>query len=262
VEKTPAFAQGLCRHGSTEGMRMKRWLARLTICTYLSALIIGTSCHAMNFGLSSHPIFYYFVWDMFCGWSAHEIRYHLVGEGESGAHYQLSPAPWNTFAPYGDMERGQYDTLGNAHAKIAVNTLKHTDHEPITRIFLIEEVWSKKYNLPEGLWALRFDEPKDPHSYFWLKATMDGDGKLVQYNRDYLTNLLSMTIADNPRLKADSLRGKPFYAVNPAQRDSDLTVGHSTFMGNGPGVTSPNSTSVTKEVSNYGFGGTSHPSAN
>lgn len=197
---------------------MKRWLAKITIASYLTALAMGIVCHAMNFGLSSHPAVYYFVWDMFCGWSAHEVRYHLIGEGESGNFYRLSPPPWNTFKPYGDLERHQYDVLGNAHSRIAVNTLKHTDHEPITRFFLVEESWPKKYNLPDNLWAARFDEPKDVHSYFWLRTTYDSDGMVLQLNQDYVSHLQAIAITNNPRLKNDSLLGRPFYAVDPSHR--------------------------------------------
>ncbi|MEI8381174.1 MAG: hypothetical protein WCJ09_13680 [Planctomycetota bacterium] len=197
---------------------MKRWLAKLTIGTYLTALALGIGSHAMNFGTGAHPAMYYFIWDMFCGWSAHEVRYHIVGEGESGQHYRLSPAPWSTFAPYGDLERAQYDALGNSYIKIALNTLRHTDHEPIARIFVIEEAWPKKYNLPENLWAARFDEPKDAHSYFHLKSIYDGEGGLIQFNPDYVTTLQQLAITNNPRLRADSLRGRPFFAVDPAHR--------------------------------------------
>ncbi len=210
---------------------MKRWLAWLTISSYLTALSLGISCHAMNFGLSSHPAIYYFVWDMFCGWSAHEVRYHLIAEGESGNHYRLSPAPWNTFAPYGDLERAQYDVIGNAYVQIALNTLRHTEHEPITRFFVVEEAWPKKYNLPDHLWAMRFDEPKDPHSYFWLKATFAGDGSVLHYNSDFVSNLQALAIIDNPRLKADSQRGKPFYAVDPAHRNKASAMGDGGYLG-------------------------------
>lgn len=206
---------------------MKRWLAKLTIAVYLTALATGISCHAMNFGLSFHPAMYYFVWDMFCGWSAHEIRYHLIAEGESGQYYRLSPAPWNTFKPYGDLERDQYDNVGNTHARIAVNTLRHTDHEPISRFFLVEEAWPKKYNLPDHLWSMRFDEPKEPHSYFWLKTTYDSNGMMLANNPDFISYLQSMAVANNPRLKNDSLRGRPFYAIDPSTR----AVGAGPYMG-------------------------------
>ncbi len=210
---------------------MKRLLAKLAIGSYLTALALGIGCHAMNFGLSSHPVVYYFVWDMFCGWSAHELRYHLVAEGESGDYYRLSPAPWNTFAPYGDLERSQYDVVGNAYASIALNTLRHTDHEPILRFFVIEEAWPKKYNLSDELWAARFDEPKDSHSYFWVKTTYAADGTVTRANRDFISNLSAMAVADNPRLKADTLRGKPFYAVDPVHRNISSATGPGTYVG-------------------------------
>jgi hypothetical protein len=218
---------------------MQRWLAKLTIGVYLTALSLGVACHAMNFATSSHPLAYYFVWDMFCGWSAHEIRYHLIAEGESGAYYRLSPAPWNTFKPYGDLERDQYDAMGNAHRKIALNTLRHTDHEPIARILLVEENWPKKYNLPDHLWAARFDEPKDSHSYFWLKTVMSGDGIVLQSNPDFVAHLTNRMIMDNPRLKQDTVRGKPFLAVNPAHRGSvsghgDDSIGGAAAVWNRP----------------------------
>lgn len=197
---------------------MKKLWAKCVIGTYLTALSVGIVCHAMNYGLGSHPAMYFFVWDMFCGWAAQEVRYHLVAEGESGNFYRLSPPPWNTFAPYGDLDRDQYDVVGNCHARIAVNTLRHTEHEPMVRVLLIEEAWPKKYNLSDNAWAMRFDEPKDPHSYFWHRATYDTDGTPRHLGPDYISHLLTQSIIENPRLKADSLRGKPFFAVDPSHR--------------------------------------------
>lgn len=208
---------------------MKRWLAKLTIGTYLTALALGIVSHAMNFGTGAHPVMYYLVWDMFCGWSAHELRYHIVGESESGQYYKLTPAPWSTFAPYGDLERAQYDALGNSYIKIAMNTLRHTEHEPISRIYVIEEAWPKKYNLPDNLWAAQFDEPKDAHSYFHLKSIYDGDGMALQILPDYITTLQRMAVTNNPRLRADSLRGRPFFAVEPTLRGTYLMEPQSTL---------------------------------
>src|SRR5436305_14496207 len=118
---------------------MKRWLSHLTIGAYLTALSLGIVCHTLNFGNAAHPFMYYFVWDMFCGWSSHEIRYHVVGVGDSGTVYELAPGPWVRFMPYGDLDRMHYDVLGNSHHKMALNALKRTDHEPIHRIVMLEE---------------------------------------------------------------------------------------------------------------------------
>ncbi len=203
---------------------MRRWFAKLTIGLYVSALFLGITAHAMNFGGSSHPAMYYFVWDMFCGWTAHEIRYHVVAEGESGTYYDVSQGPWSTFTPYGDLSRAQYDAAGNAHHKMALNTLRHTDHEPIVRILVAEEVWPKKFNLPDHVWNLRFDEPKDPKSYFWLKTVLDPEGNVLSHRPTYLSVLFTKTIANNPRLQADTMRGKPFFAVNPGYRSASSGI--------------------------------------
>lgn len=195
---------------------MKRWFSNLTIGLYLTALSLGIACHTMNFCSASHPVMYYFVWDMFCGWSSHEIRYHVIGEGESGTVYELAPGPWARFMPYGDLDRLHYDVLGNAHRRMALNTLKRTDHEPIRRVVMLEEVWPKKYNLSDRTWAMRFDEPKDPMSYFWQTAEMTADGQVTSAVPNYLQFLNSKSVAANPRLMNDMQIGKPAYIINRA----------------------------------------------
>ena len=197
---------------------MKRWLSHCAIGLYLSALSAGLISQTMNFGSASHPIMYFFVWDMFCGWSSHEIRYHVIGEGESGAYYQLAPGPWQTFMPYGDLDRMHYDVLGNSHRKMAMNALAHTEHEPIRRVIMIEEVWPKKYNMSEGSWARRYDEPKDPLSYYWQRAEMTAEGNVISAVPEYLTYLQTSSVADNPRLVNDLHRGRDHFVLSPVQR--------------------------------------------
>jgi hypothetical protein len=210
---------------------MRRWFAKVTIGLYMSAMIAGIAAHAMNFGTNSHPAMYFFVWDMFCGWSAHEIRYHLIAEGESGAYYDITEGPWGTFTPYGDLSRAQYDILGNLLPKIALNILKHTDHEPISRIHVAEEVWPKKFNLPDHLWKLRFDEPKEPKSYFWVLSSLDAEGRVITSRPNFLTHLHHQTIVNNPRLQADTQRGRPFFAIDLSHRSVAFAGGESTYTG-------------------------------
>lgn len=197
---------------------MKRWLTNLIIGTYLTALGIGIVSHTMRFGDASHPVMYYVVWDMFCGWASHEIRYHVIGEGESGTCYELAPGPWTHFMPYGDLDRMHYDVLGNSQHRMALNALKHTDHEPIHRIIMLEEVWPKKYNLSDRVWNLRFDEPKDKLSYFWQRAEMDENGRVISVVSDYLAYLHQKAIAANPRLIQEMHQGKEHYVIDPALR--------------------------------------------
>lgn len=197
---------------------MRHWLSTGFIVVYLSALGWGIVSHALKFANFSHPVMYYLVWDMFCGWAAYESRNHLIAEGVSGEFYELSPAPWGTFAPFGDLPRTHYDAYGQTLRNISLRTLERTEHEPIRRILVVEEAWPKKYNLPDDLWAIRFGEPKDAFSYFWLRAAYTGDGDLLELNQDFVSHSTSATIVDNPRLREDAKRGRPFYAVSPYHR--------------------------------------------
>ena len=197
---------------------MKSWFSKLVIGLYLSALSAGIVIHALNFGNASHPVMYYVVWDMFCGWSSNEIRYHVIGEGESGTYYELAPGPWTRFTPFGDLDRVHYDVLGNSHRRMALNALKRTDHEPMRRVIMLEEVWHKKYNLSDRIWGMRFDEPKEPMSYYWQRAAMLEDGTVTEAYPDYGNYLNQKAIAANPRLIQDLHIGKEHYVLNPSYR--------------------------------------------
>ncbi len=197
---------------------MKRWFSSLFIGLYLTAMSLGIASQTMNFGSTFHPVMYFFVWDMFCGWSSHEIRYHVVGEGESGTYYELTPGPWKQFMPYGDLARAHYDVLGNAQRSMALNALKRTDHEPMRRIVMIEEVWPKHYNMSDQAWAARFDEPKDPLAYYWQRSEMAEDGTVLGHVPEYLSYLRMKSVSDNPRLIDDLHRGRDHFVLSPYQR--------------------------------------------
>ena len=197
---------------------MRRWLTHLFIACYLSSLSLGIVSQTLKFGTSSHPAMYFFIWDMFCGWSAYESRYHIIGEGDSGTCYWLTPCPWGDFQPYGDLSRSHYDYYGNGLVRMAQNTLRHTEHEPIRRFYSVEESWPKKYNLPDHLWALRFSEPKDPVSYYYIRGIYDSNGTVIERRPDFLAQLYADAIYNNPRLQADSARGRPMFAVSPYER--------------------------------------------
>ncbi|MFO0919646.1 MAG: hypothetical protein U0872_15215 [Planctomycetaceae bacterium] len=197
---------------------MPRWITHLFIASYLGSLALGVAMHTTRFKHDSHPVMYFYVWDMFCGWAAFESRTHLIGEGESGTYYQLSPGPWDDFKPYGDLTRNHYDYHGNALVGMALNALKHTDHEPMRRILFIEESWPKKYNLPDSLWAAMFTEDKDPMSYFWVRGTYTPEGERLDNRLTFLNQLYTETVMNNPRLQADSKKGRPVIAINPYDR--------------------------------------------
>ena len=197
---------------------MKRWLAHITIVAYLGALSWGLCAHMLRVGTGAHPVMYFLVWDMFCGWSAWAGKSHVVGQGESGRYYELAPAPWGDLHPFGSLDRHDYDPNAIFSARMAVNCLRHTQHEPIVRIFVVEECWPKKFNLPDELWALRHSRPKDIHKYYRVRHVLTGEGQLVQTYTDWLTWQAGVCVADNPRLRAETRKSTPFIAFGTVQQ--------------------------------------------
>lgn len=197
---------------------MKRWLTHTIIFVYLGALTSGIVCHTIQFGTFAHPSMYFLVWDMFCGWSAYSERTHIIGEGESGKFYELAPGPWGEFQPFGDIGRRQYDTLFNVTYRMASNTLKHTKHEPMVRIYCIEENWNKKFNVSDDIWRRRYDEPKKIQKYYHIKSILAPDGTLLASYPTWLSKQFHMSVASNPRLQADRHKNRDFLVVNPRYR--------------------------------------------
>ena len=199
---------------------MKRWITHATIAGYLGALLIGLVSHTIIYKAHSHPLMYLVVWDMYCGWSAFESRYHVLGETYDGKHYEVLPAPWGEFHPYQGPSRRHYDTQVRFLPRMAELVLSHTEHEPVRRLIVVEEAWSKKYNLPDVLWARQHDDRKDKHSYFHVRAVVSRDSDAEMRYPDWSSALAKKSLMDNPRLLSDMARGRPYFAVDPALKDT------------------------------------------
>jgi hypothetical protein len=207
---------------------MKRSLSTLVIAVYLVALLAGLASHTLNFQPYSHPVMYFFVWDMYGGWCAFETRHHVLAQGESGQYYQVLPPPWGTIQPFGSVDRQHYDVKMNFLPQMAAFALRHTRHEPIQRIVIVEEAWCKKYNLPDELWRQRYDEPRRPISYFHIRAVADSDGRVTEISQQWPIIVSNRCLMDNPRLMSDMSRGHTFLAFDP-ERPSGSTVRPASF---------------------------------
>lgn len=205
---------------------MKRLLATAFIGSYLTILLLGLGSHTLGFGVASHPAMYWIVWDMFCGWATYASQVHLLGEGESGKYYELAPGPWGGFKPWGDMDRANYDVLGTHCGQLALNTLKHTQHEPISRIFVVEESWAKKYDLPPEVWQARFDETQNKPTYCRIIAELCGEGRVLRAYHPWLSFQNQVAIGCNPRLHEEAQRYRPMVLVESSEksRGRDLTL--------------------------------------
>lgn len=203
-------------------MTMKRWLAHFTIVAYLGALSFGLFAHTFKYKQSAHPAMYFVVWDMFWGWSAYALREHVVAEGASGKFYDVSSGPWGDFRPMGPLPRQHYDCSGLHFDRIAKNVLEQTDHEPIIRIYVVEEAWAKRFNMPESVWEARYGTPKEElYRYYHLWQVFLPDGTPTANNGNFLTHNATQAVLDNPRLLSDMQNRRPFFHLQPHSKPAE-----------------------------------------
>jgi hypothetical protein len=137
-----------------------------------------------------------------------------VAEGESGAYYELTPQPWGDFVPYSSAARQDYDFQGEYSGRLAVNVLRQTDHEPMVRVFLIDSVWPKKYNMPESVWQQRYEEPRERVPYYYQRAMFEPDGTHLVLEPDWKQYLNGNALQDNPRLRDEIAASRPYMATS------------------------------------------------
>lgn len=203
---------------------MKRLLAIGFIVGYLGVLNYGLICHVLNFRVGDHPLMYFIVWDMFCGWTAYDSRTHIIAEGESQKLYELTPPPWGELHPWGDLGRQHYDAFNNHTGRMGLNTLRHTRHEPITRLFVVEESWAKKYNIPEVAWQARYDEPREIQKYYRVRTVLMPDGMVVQNYTAWTEYQAALMLADNPRLQREATKSRPMFILEQEKPGRDMHI--------------------------------------
>jgi hypothetical protein len=216
----------MIRAGARRICDVKRWLTHFWIATYLFALAFGFVSHAFDIRSGFHPAMYFVVWDMFCGWAGYEGRMQVIGEGESGKFYELAPGPWGEFHPYGYIPRQHYDPECKQGARMGFMALKHTKHEPMVRIFVVEEEYPKKFNLPDAQYEAYYGKPKDFHKYCHTRFVLTPQGQLLQSQPTWFVYQSQIGIRDNPRLMSDAHRSQPFIPaglLNPSRGASSTT---------------------------------------
>ncbi|MCA9034371.1 MAG: hypothetical protein KDA91_04525 [Planctomycetaceae bacterium] len=215
-------------------MRIGRKMTTALIAVYIGCLCLGILAHTMKVGLQGNTISYFFVWDMFCGWEAYDNRTRVVAEDVHGNFYDVRP-PWGEFYPFGETPRVHYDVSNSLVPKYIDNVLSHTAHEEIDRVFVIQEIWPKQFNLPDDLWASYFEEPRDHMSYFNLRAICTEKGTVLNSYPDWFVAQTLNSVADNPRLQMAANRARPMYNtfINPAR---SAAAGRTAFEDASPTV--------------------------
>jgi hypothetical protein len=189
---------------------MKRWMINAGICGYIAALAFGFLCVACQTRFFWPPV-YFLTFDMYGGWSGYDCKMQVIGEGQSGRFYVLSPGPWGEFKPYSSaLSRQCYDQMFEYGNFLMRPALAHTEHEPILRVFVVEQEYPKKFNLSDAQYEAYYLKPKPQRIYSHTRMVMSPDGEILTQSPTWLRYQDNLSVNDNPRLLADATRNRPF----------------------------------------------------
>ena len=191
-------------------MNVRKWAISALIMSYLGFLSWGIVGHALKIPAAGNALGYFVVWDMFCGWQAYDNRLHLIAEDSQGQYYRIRE-PWGAFHPFGEEDRVDYDVSNFLAPRHIRHVLKHSGHPPIDRVYVVQEIWGKQYNIPDEIWAKYYAEPKDKVSCFSLRAICTPEGTPIESNPDWFMAQELKSIADNPRLQQQAQSAMPYY---------------------------------------------------
>jgi len=85
----------------------------------------------------------------------------------------------------------------------------------MVRLFVIEESWAKKYNLPDAVWKTRYDGSKDKLSYYRVRSVTLPNSQETERYDSWHSYQAGRTFADNPRLQSDSQMNRPLFVREP-----------------------------------------------
>lgn len=184
--------------------QVQKYAVSVGIAAYLAVLGYGVLLHTFDLPGKQTVPGYLVVWDMYCGWSGYERRLHFVAQGQSGTFYDCSDVPGKTITPHGDTPRRNFDFQNQFCGKLAADVLARTAHEPINRIFVLEQNWPKRFNVPA---VIRPElAMKERPTYWHAQAVYTPDGEIVDAKPLWIAVQGDRAIFDNPRLLNASQR--------------------------------------------------------
>ncbi len=190
-------------------MRISRWASGIFIASYLLCLAGGITGHALKLKPAGTTVGYFFVWDMFCGWQAWDVRTRIIGEDASGNFYAVEE-PWGPVTPSGNVPRINHDVNNTLLSRHIKNVLDHSAHPPIDRVYVVQEIWPKQNNVPDHLWSKCFYEPRDAAVYYNLRVICDAQGNWLDSYPDWFAVQNHQAVVENPRLQRASAQSTPF----------------------------------------------------
>jgi len=150
---------------------VRRILATAFIAAYLGVSAFFLARYAVG-DVLPHAIAYFFTWDMFPGHYCESTRKFAVGRTARGKYVQLVPGPLDQYraGPRGDLSRVDLDRMGRDFRRLAEFSLMQTREtrkdDPVEHVYMFEQYWPNKFNLPDDLYASFTGEAK-PERRFW-----------------------------------------------------------------------------------------------
>ncbi len=124
------------------------------------------------------PWAYFFTWDMYPFYRTTSSRPLAFGRTKNGTCVELLPSPLQEFrwgldgtATRTDMDRGFRYT--SSTIRKVLRSSKHADHNPIVHVYVIEEYWPARFNLPDDVYSRTIDWPprsagqSNPRRKYW-----------------------------------------------------------------------------------------------
>ena len=151
------------------------WIRRLLvvafILSYLAAGVFFLYCHLLG-QTRGLPWGYFWTWDMFPNYPSFSARRLALGETEGGHFVRVFPTNKMHYRRGGSGDYTRFDLPRNdAALRKAVEETLEAAHasaadDPVTYVFLVEEYWPVRFNLPDDLYRKAFgEENPQRHSF-------------------------------------------------------------------------------------------------
>jgi hypothetical protein len=164
--------QRIRRAGSSAFARRIRRAGVLLFCAaYLLTTAWFTLRHVLGDSLS-HPVAYFFTWDMFPGYVTESSRRMVVGHTQDERFVKLLPSESHRFRWGINNEVSRLDVDRNAKNlewAIEQSVGEYNDahsKSPIKSVLIVEQYWPSRFNLPDDLHREHYGEP-NPHRRYW-----------------------------------------------------------------------------------------------
>jgi hypothetical protein len=150
---------------------LRRLPALLVIAAYLGASGWYFYRHALG-DAAAEPAAYLFTWDMFPNYPSWSARRIAVAQTRSGRYLRILPSRGQQFRRGRDGEHSRFDLpRSDAAFQQAVDRTLRTHWpidpaDPVVYVFLLEQYWPVRFNLPDDLYESVYGEP-NPRRRSW-----------------------------------------------------------------------------------------------